>query len=69
MTAAAGTGTKAQYYLTEALNCQKPKFLQSSSLVRDATTGEIRTTELTPLMIACIMGKFSMVRNIVRAAQ
>ena len=32
-------------------------------------TGELRISELTPLMIACIMGKLSMVKKIVESAR
>ena len=56
-TAAAVTSDKARKYLLEALSCVKPKFLQPGSLVKDPRTGETRTKELTPLMIACIMGQ------------
>ena len=60
-TAAAGTGGRAAHFLNEALSCHKPKFLNMNQLSMDAKTGETRTSELTPLMIACIMGQLNMV--------
>jgi hypothetical protein len=38
-------------------------------LIRDFQSGEMRIKELTPLMIACIMGKVQTVKEIVEAAR
>ena len=69
VTAAAGTGDKASYFLQEALNCKNPKFINLSALEKDRRTGEMRISELTPLMIACIVGKLAIVQQLVEAAK
>ena len=43
ITAAAGTGDKADLFLREALSCTNPKFLNHTAMERDRTTGELRT--------------------------
>jgi ankyrin repeat protein len=42
--------------MNEALKCTNTVILDKRLLIRDRTTHEIRIKELTPLMIACIMG-------------
>ena len=69
MSVSAGTGKNSQKFLKEALQCSNAKLLNILALERDRTSGEMRTSELTPLMIACIMGKLSMVKLIIKAAR
>ena len=54
--AAAGTGRKSVKFLHEALDCKNPKYLDFAAIQKTRDTGDSRITELTPLMIACIMG-------------
>lgn len=55
ISAAACTSFKSSMYVREALSGQNAKLLDKSKFVRDPQTGEVRTSELTPLMVACMM--------------
>lgn len=64
ISAAACTGQRAHKMVKEALACQNTKLLNPLSLLyinvtfNDGTQGrEMRTSQLTSLMIACIMGQ------------
>jgi ankyrin repeat protein len=60
---------KSGLYLTEVLSCQNTKLLNPLSLIKDAETGEIRLKELSSLMIACIMGNMTSVRQLLDEAK
>ena len=63
--AAASSSFKAPIALREALSAQNVKLLDKSKLVRDEATGEQRITELTALMIACMMGNLGTAKVLV----
>jgi hypothetical protein len=42
--------------MDEVLKCKNTTILDKRLLIRDFESGEMRIKELTPLMIACIMG-------------
>ena len=56
-------------YLREVLSCQNTKLLNPLSLIKDAETNEIRLKELSSLMIACIMGNMTSVRQLLDEAK
>ena len=56
-------------YIDEALKCDNTVILDKSLLVKDEETGELRIKELTPLMIACIMGNMQTVAKIVQVTR
>ena len=64
--AAASTSFKAPLYVREALQGQNVQLLDKSKLVRDEKSGgELRITELTPLMVACMMSNMQTARILV----
>lgn len=67
--AAASSSYKAPLALREALSAQNVKLLDKSKLVRDETTGEQRITELTSLMIACMMGNLGTAKVLIEQAR
>ena len=67
--AAASTSYKAPIALREALSATNVKLLDKSKFVRDETTGEQRITELTSLMIACMMGNLSTAKVLIEQAR
>jgi hypothetical protein len=69
LAAAACTSFKSSIYISEALSCKNTVILDKRLLIRDFQSGEMRIKELTPLMIACIMGKVQTVKEIVEAAR
>ena len=56
-------------YIDEALKCDNTVILDKSLLVKDEESGELRIKELTPLMIACIMGNMQTVAKIVQVTR
>ena len=72
--AAASTSFKAPLYVREALQGQNVRLLDKSKLVRDekdkaAGECELRITELTPLMVACMMSNMQTARILVEQAR
>ena len=43
-------------YMSEVLTCKNTVILDKRLLIRDFESNDLRIKELTPLMIACIMG-------------
>ena len=60
---------KAGLYLKEVLSCQNTKLLNPLSLIKDTQTGEIRLKELSSLMVACIMGNMTTVKQLLDEAR
>jgi hypothetical protein len=52
-------------YVREALSGKNAKLLDKSKFVRDTLTNEIRTSELTPLMVACMMSNMQTARILI----
>jgi len=69
ISAAACTSFKASANVKEALSGVNAKLLDKSKLVRDGVTGEVRISELTPLMVACLMGNMTTARILVEHAR
>jgi hypothetical protein len=69
ISASACTSFKSSMYVREALSGQNAKLLDKSKLVRDPQTGEIRISELTPLMVACMMSNMQTARILVEQAR
>jgi len=67
--AAACTNFKAAMYIQEVLKCNNTVLLNKRHLIRDFQTQEMRIKELTPLMIACIMGNLKTVQLIIEEAR
>jgi ankyrin repeat protein len=55
--------------MNEVLKCKNTVILDRRLLIRDFKDGTIRIKELTPLMIACIMGNMDTVHNLVTVAR
>lgn len=55
--------------MNEVLKCQNTVILDKRLLIRDFQSNEMRIKELTPLMIACIMGNMQTVQKIVTVAR
>ena len=55
--------------MRDVLRCKNTVLLNKRHLIRDFQTGELRIKELTPLMIACIMGNLKTVIQIVDEAR
>ena len=69
VSAAACTSYKSDLYMDEVLKCQNTVILDKRLLIRDFESNEMRIKELTPLMIACIMGNQKTVEKIVNVAR
>ena len=72
VSAAACTSYKAQTYINDALECKNTVILDKRLLIRDFESGEegdMRIKELTPLMVACIMGNMQTVERVVTVAR
>ena len=67
--AAACTSSKAYTYIKDALRCKNTVLLDKKMLIRDTQSEEMRIKELTPLMIACIMGNIDTVHQIIKEAR
>jgi hypothetical protein len=65
VSASACTSFKASMYVREALSGKNVKLLDKSKLIKDEKTGEIRISELTPLMVACMMSNIQTARILV----
>lgn len=68
MSAVASTSRKTDKFVNEAIDCHNVKLLNTMNLttgVDPAGKAELRTSELTPLMVACIMGQFGTVKTVV----
>ena len=55
--------------MNEVLKCKNTVILDKRLLIRDFESNEMRIKELTPLMIACIMGNMQTVQKIVHVAK
>lgn len=55
--------------MNEVLKCKNTVILDKRLLIRDFESTEMRIKELTPLMIACIMGNMQTVQKIVHVAR
>jgi ankyrin repeat protein len=55
--------------MADVLKCKNTVILDKRLLIRDFKSDEVRIKELTPLMIACIMGNMETVKNIVKVAK
>jgi hypothetical protein len=67
--ACASTQFKSGLYVREALSAQNVKLLDKSKLVYDSTANEYRVTELTPLMVACMLSNMQTSRILVEHAK
>lgn len=67
--AAACTSYKASMYINNTLKCKNTVLLDKRSLIQDFDSKETRINELTPLMIACLMGNIQTVQLIVEEAR
>ena len=56
-------------YVKEALSGINSRLLDKAHLIRDTKTGNIRTTELTPLMVACMMGNIQTAKILIEHAR
>eukprot|EP00347_Sterkiella_histriomuscorum_P019677 403340709 len=56
-------------YVREALTGQNSKLLDKTKLIKDEQTQQIRTTELTPLMVACMIGNMQTARILIEHAR
>lgn len=56
-------------YVKEALEGQNAKLYDKSKLMKDPITGEVRISELTPLMVACMMSNMQTARILVEQAR
>ena len=69
ISAAACTSFKAPIYVREALSGQNVKLLDKTKIVKDEQIGEIRISELTPLMVACMMGNMQTAKTLIETAR
>jgi len=56
-------------YVREALSGVNSKLLDKTKLVKDPQSNQIRITELTPLMVACMMGNMQSAKILIEHAR